>query len=193
MWFRKFFLSFIKNHKEIWSIIPSSQFLAKKMVDIELIKNSNVIIELGAWTWAFTKKLLDNIDFKTQRVFIIEKDIELYNSLIKKIPQYKDYIYNLDVLNIEELLEKNNIKTIDLIISGLPFKSLPLEIKDFVFNDICKKFFNKSSFFIQFSYFKSSKKIFSNFFSNIHVEQCILNLPRAFVFKMTNIKKILKK
>lgn len=182
-----FIKNFIFNYKEVWAILPSSNFLARKMVFKKDIENSNTIIELWAWTWVFTKQILSqNLEWK--KVFIIEKDKKFYNLLIKKYPEYKKFIYNYNLLDLEELLEKNNIKNIDLLISWLPFKSLPKEILDFTLNNLIKKYFTKNSIFIQFSYFKTFKDIFNKYFDKVNIKKCWLNIPSAYIYRCKNFK-----
>jgi len=184
LFLKRFFL----NRKEIWSIIPSSGFLAKKMVISNYIKSSNVIIEIWAWTGSFTNEIFKhNLGWK--KVFIIEKDKFLYDLLIKKYPNYKKYIYNYDMMNLSDLLNQNNIKNIDLIISWIPFRSLPEDIFIWFMENIVFKYFTKKSIFIQFSYFTNTSKILQNYFNKIQIKNCWLNIPKAVVFICLNYKK----
>ncbi len=186
----KFFKKFLFNRKEIGSIIPSSIFLAKKVVLKKDIQKSNVIIELWAGTWSFTKKIFEfSKDLKNKKIFIIEKDEDLYNGLIKKFPEIKDNIYNIDILDIDVVLKKNKIKKIDLIISWLPFKSLPLEVFYFVMKEFLPKYADENLIFIQFSYFKNFWKILWDYFLNINKKSCYLNIPKANIFRCKNLKK----
>lgn len=153
-----FLKRFIKNRKEIWSIIPSSRFLAKKMIISDYIDNSEVIVEIGAWTGSFTKEIFKH-NLAWKQVFIIEKDKSLYSLLIKKYPNYKKYIYNYNMMDLPDLLEQNNVSKIDVIISWIPFRSLPKEIFSWFMETVVSRYFDKSSKFIQFSYFRSTKNI----------------------------------
>ena len=111
----KFFAKFFKNRKEIGSITPSSRFLAKKIICPEDIKKANIILEFWAGTGSFTKRLFqifeeNDICIKSKKVFIFEKDTDLYNLLIKKYPEYKEYIFNIDILELHYFFKKKNIK-----------------------------------------------------------------------------------
>jgi len=181
---KRFFL----NRKEIWSIIPSSRFLAKKIIISDYIDNSNVIVEIWAWTGSFTNEIFKhNLEWK--KVFIIEKDKSLHNLLVKKYPSYKQDIYNYDMMDLIDLLEQNNIKTIDLIISWIPFRSLSKEVFSWFMENIVWKYFTKDSKFIQFSYFRNTQKILKKYFNNIYIKDCWLNIPKASIFTCLNYKK----
>lgn len=180
----------ITDNRQTWAILPSSDFLAKKMVKKSDIEKSEIIIEFWAWSGAFTKyifKYSKNI-IDTKKIFIIEKDKDFYNLLIKKFPDYKKYIYNIDVLDIEKLFKEKKIEKIDLIISWLPFKSLPKNIFIFLMWDLFPKFFKESTKFIHFSYFNNFLKTLKNSFHNVWCEKCLLNIPPAYVFDCVDLK-----
>jgi len=157
------------------------------MVLEEDIIKSEVIVELWAWTWIFTQEIFKH-DLAGKKVFIIEKNKDFYKILISKYPKYSDYIYNVDLLDIESLLEKHNVYKIDLIISWLPFKSLPKSVFIFIIDNLIAKYFDKNSVFVQFSYFRSFKKTLEKYFSEVLVEKCWLNIPPAYVFRCKNFK-----
>ena len=184
-------LLFIKNYltkfKETWAVLPSSSFLWKKMVLKEDIDIANTIVELWAWTWIFTEEIFKH-NLTNKKVFIIEKNKDFYKLLIDKYPKHKDKIYNIDIVDIEILLKKESIDKIDLIISWLPFKSLPQDLFSFIINDLIWKYFTIDSRFIQFSYFKSFKDKFTKYFTDVSVKKCWLNIPPAYIFKCTWFK-----
>ena len=51
-----FLKNFIKNPKQIGSIVPSSNYLSKKMVEQIDFENAEVILELGPGTGCYTRK-----------------------------------------------------------------------------------------------------------------------------------------
>jgi phospholipid N-methyltransferase len=108
---------------------------------------------------------------------------------LKKFPYHKDSIYNTDILFLEKLFDEHNINKVDLVISGLPFRSLPKEVFSFVTDVIFVKYLTKESKFIQFSYFKSTIRKLHKYFADIDTEICLLNLPIAYVFTCNNYKK----
>lgn len=60
-----FFKEFLKNTKQIGSVMPSSSFLSKVIVSKINYKNVNVIVELGAGTGVFTEMLVNNLNPNT--------------------------------------------------------------------------------------------------------------------------------
>lgn len=188
---RLFLKKFICNRKEIGSIIPSSPFLAKKVIQKSYIERSSVIIELWAGTWSFTKIIFEYLwkNKWNKKVFIIEKDIDLYNLLLKKFPDFKKYIFNFDILELNDFFENKKISKVDLIISGLPFKSLPIDIFLFIVKWFLPQYSKKDTIFVQFSYFKWFYEMLIPYFKKIDIQKCILNIPRAYIFKCTHFKE----
>lgn len=177
-----FFIEWLKNAKEVSSIFPSTRFLWNMMIKDEDIKNSNVIAEFWAWIWPFTKIIFEKTKNTNKKIFIIEKQENLYNKLIKKFPTDKNNIYNNDILNFWEILNNNNLSNIDLIISWVPLTMLPEEFYNWMVEKILNKYFNEKSKYIHFSYVKNPEKLFKRNFKNVITKKCYLNFPFAYVF-----------
>ena len=182
----RFIKQAIKNYSQIGAIFPSSGFLAKKMVRNNQIENSRTIVELWAWTWIFTKNIFDLLEklnsHDKKNIFIIEKDRELYKTITKRFYKQKDLIYNDDMLNLKNILAMKWLNHIDLIISWIPFRSLPKEIFTDMMENVLPELISKDTIFIQFSYMQNTKKLFEKYFENIKTDTCLLNIPSAFVF-----------
>lgn len=191
----RFIKQAIKNYSQIGAVFPSSSFLAKKMVKQKQVEKAKTIVELWAWTWVFAKNIfkiatphallpphLRGTEGESKNIFIIEKDEELYKVLNHKFPTEKENIYNEDMLNLESILYNKNVRNIDLIVSWIPFRSLPKEIFPKLMEEVLPWLITEKTVFVQFSYIKSTKKMFEKYFENIETEVCYLNIPRAFVF-----------
>lgn len=202
----KFIKQAIKNYSQIWAVFPSSRFLAKRMVKQYQIEKAQTIVEFWAWTWVFTKDIfkiatppallpsnLRGIDGEfsdSKNIFIIEKDNELYKTILHKFPEQKDFLYNEDMLNLKKILSNKSINNIDLIISWIPFRSLPKEIFKNLMEEVLPEIVWKNTIFVQFSYMKNTKEMFEKYFKNIETEVCYLNIPRAFVFTCSWFKNL---
>lgn len=182
-----FIKNFFLKRKEVWAILPSSFNLAKEMVKKEDIEKAKIIVEIWGGTWVFTKEIVKyNLIWK--KVFVFEINKDFYKKLKEKFEDTSLIILNEDILDIDKIMEKYNINHIDLIISWIPFRSLPSELFDKFLIKI-SKYFDKQSYFLQFSYFKKTKKDFEKYFKNITYKKVWLNIPSAYVFKCNNYKK----
>lgn len=169
-----FFLQMIKNAKRNASVTPSSRFLAKQMLKWIDWKNIHTIIELGAWTWIFTKHILNHIIPGTK---IIVMEIESsYVKLLQEKFTDKIIIENTDIKNIDLIRKKYGIQKIDLIISWLPF--LPAES---IHNEL-QTYIKQGTIFRSFTYQPSVFKKFYADFPIRKIGSTCINIPPARVY-----------
>jgi phosphatidylethanolamine/phosphatidyl-N-methylethanolamine N-methyltransferase len=113
-----FVFAFFSSPNSIGALFPSSPFLAKAITrQIKRRNDSLRILEVGAGTGAFTKKIAEKL--KEDDVFdIIELDTDFCQRLQKKFKNYKNvHIHCLSILDWEPE------QPYDFIISGLPFNA----------------------------------------------------------------------
>ncbi len=177
-----------KKRSEIWAVCASSWFLADMIVCEAEMQNANVIVELWAGTGVFTKRIFNLVWETKKEIFIVEKDFDFYTLLIKKFPEHRYNILNIDVLELENILTERWIDSVDLVISSLPFKSLPLEVFKGVMNHFLWNFSHSKTLFKQFSYFPCAK-MYKEYFWSIKKQFCFFNVPPATIFTCTGYKK----
>ena len=85
-----FFKNFIKNPRQIGSIIPSSEKLSKKMVEQIDFENANFIVKLGPGVGCFTKKILNNKS-KSTKYIAFEKNSDMRSIIRKKFEDIELY------------------------------------------------------------------------------------------------------
>lgn len=115
---------YLRNPKHTGMVVPSSKQLSKAMTHD--LSKFDCILEVGAGTGAITKELANRVPLEKLQVF--EYDESLCENLINKffredptiVKQGPVHCYAKSILSLPE-------KT--LIISSLPFKSLPKEVK----------------------------------------------------------------
>jgi phosphatidylethanolamine/phosphatidyl-N-methylethanolamine N-methyltransferase len=121
---------FVRNPTAVGSLIPSSPYLAKKMIKhISLPTNEKQqhILEVGAGTGAVTKQLMEKIK-RGAVVDVVELDESFCRHLTKRFASYD----NVHIHHIPIEQWKPPYKY-DAIISGLPLNSFsPKEVKAFL-------------------------------------------------------------
>ncbi len=180
---KKFLKEFLSSPSTIGAISPSSQFLAKAMVKNIDFSKAKYIIEYGSGFGVFTEHIIENMNNKSTLI-LIEFNYKFYRFLSKK------YINNKNVLvihdsaeNLEIILKEKKIYKIDLVFSGLPFSSFPVQMTENIFNKTIK-YMNKNSKFILFQYSLYKIKLLKHFFKITNIKLIIRNLPPAFVIKL---------
>ncbi|MDE5853538.1 MAG: methyltransferase domain-containing protein [Ruminococcus sp.] len=184
----KFLTEYIKHPKTIGAVAPSSKYLAKSMIKNIDFSKCSAIAEYGAGTGIFTSEVIRNRKRGT-KFLVIEQNEYFYNILRKKFSKCHDvYIIHGDARNLEKYMKKYNIKSVDYIISGLPFASLPSKISDKILSSTRKILAENGGKFITFQYTLFKINLFKRFFDIVRIDFTLHNIPPAFVLNMTSKK-----
>ena len=179
-----FLFQYALHPKSVGAVIPSSSFLAKKMVQPINFKEANVIVEFGPGTGVFTQELLKNRKEDTI-ILLVETNLEFYHLLHKKYGKLKNVILIHGLAErTEEYLKEHNILTVDYVVSGIPFKSLPTDVAREIL-DVTKRILSNSGKVIAFQYTKQLQQLFTSFFSQVTVEKELRNFPPAYIFQLS--------
>ena len=176
-----FVKQYVSKPRSVGAILPSSKYLAKKMMENINFESASYIVEYGPGTGAFTEKMLRQRKQGTT-VLLFESNIEFYKLLQEK---YKDepnlHIINDSAEQIGQYLLEHDIPWVDYIVSGLPFKSLPHTVSSNILTQT-KKHLKDGGKFITFQYTLTKRAFIGQFFSNIHITREMRNFPPAYVF-----------
>lgn len=168
---------FIKNPGYVGSILPSSRFLARKLVSNINWHCCNTIVELGAGTGSFTKYLLRHKP-PGSRLLVFEKDHVFRMQLAKKFRNISLYT---DAASLKNVLLAEGINGVDCIVSGLPFAVLPNEEKQNIFNQI-RQVLPSGAQFITFQYSPQIYRELCRNFSEVQIDGTFLNVPPAIIY-----------
>ncbi|HFK1711565.1 MULTISPECIES: class I SAM-dependent methyltransferase [Bacillus] len=177
----------ITNPRNVGAVLPSSKFLAEKMMENINFENAKYIIEYGPGTGVFTEKLLKKRNSNTT-LMLVENNREFYLMLKEKFKKEKNlFIVWGSAENIDKYLKNFSIPYADYIVSGLPFASLPQNVSDEILLTTTK-ILKKDGVFITFQYTKFKKKFLNQFFDTIDEKWELRNVPPAFVFSCSTPK-----
>lgn len=177
-----FFKEALATAKTSGTLVPSSRFLADKMLKSINFKKANLIVELGPGDGAITKHILQRIQPNTTLI-CFEINDSFYNELLK-IEHPQLIVLKTSAEKVAEEIAKHGFKEADYIVSSLPLAIIPKEISQ----NILKKSYDilkEKGIFVQFqyslNYFKKLKKVFGS--KNVTIKFEPLNIPPAFVYK----------
>ncbi|MBH0160379.1 class I SAM-dependent methyltransferase [Fictibacillus sp. 26RED30] len=180
MKFLSFLAQYISNPRSVGAILPSSSYLADKMVQRINFEQARYILEYGPGTGVFTEKLLQNRKPKTI-IILFESNEEFYKILVQKYKEVDNlYIYNGSAEKVDWYLEKCGIPFVDYVISGLLFASLPKTVSNEILFKT-SKVLRKNGKFVTFQYSNVMKAYIEQFFSKVDVSIEIRNVPPAMV------------
>ncbi len=184
---RLFFAQYIKNVRTVGAIAPSSRFLARKMLRNVDFDHAKSIVEYGPGTGVFTAELIARMR-PDAKLIVIEQNDAFYNLLHDRYGHLKNVMLVHDsATNVETVLAVYGMKTVDCIVSGLPFAALPVDVSDEILKRTVRLIGTKGMF-ITFQYTLLKKNFMHGFFKHITITKEYRNMPPAYVFMCTNKK-----
>lgn len=178
---RKFLKKFIHSPRSVGSIIPSSSKLIHTMLKDIDYSHDLLIVEFWAWIGNITKWILKRASANSQ-ILVFEIHSEFVEEL-NKIEDSRIRIIHDWAEKISEYLEGRKA---DVIISWLPFGSLPKALWKTILDESHKNL-KMDGKFVQFQYFLQNKKDIFNTFKNHSISWQPINFPPAFVYKCNKI------
>ncbi|MDA9339379.1 methyltransferase [Polaribacter sp.] len=176
----KFFKEAIKTLKTSGTIMPSSSFLAKKMLQNIHFASADFIVELGPGNGAITKFILKKLHPKALLI-CFEINNEFYKALTK-ITHSQLIVINASAENLEEELHKLGVYEVNYIISSLPLTIIPEKITAAILNQ-SYKLLKKNGTYNQYQYSLTYRKKLTAFFrDSISIKFELLNFPPAFIY-----------
>ena len=176
----KFILQYVMKPRSVGAILPSSKYLAKKMVQQVDFSTAKCIVEYGPGTGVFTNEILQRKNPGTH-LLLLEKNSEFAKDLKIKYANIK----NVTVINdtAEQIGKYINMYTLpkpDYILSGLPFASLPAEVSESILKET-KLHLKTGGKFITFQYSLFRKSLLAKYFCEITITRELRNIPPAYV------------
>lgn len=116
--YAKFFRVFLRAPALTSAIVPSSPWLAERMVEQARLDQAKVIVELGPGTGAFTRAIQQGISPSTF-FMAMEIDPQFASHLKRKFPRVQ--IVNDSAERLDQHLQSFGHAAADCVLSGLPW------------------------------------------------------------------------
>lgn len=172
-----FLQGFFKNPQRVGSIIPSSRFLAAKMIQSVPWNEVKAVAELGSGTGAITRLMKAQLNEST-KVLLFERDKKMRNNLKT---EYPDFVCHANACQLVKKMSQDGIGQLDCIISGLPFFNFTSEMRETLLNQIIEAL-KPGGMFVAFQYSLQMRKKFAEELIIEKIEFVPFNFPPAFVY-----------
>lgn len=177
---RHFFKTYLKERKQIGSLMPSSRFLVKKMCKKIDFKTATNIIELGPGTGVFTKEIL-NLARKDAKIFVFELNEDFFELLQTKFQDPRVILLHRSAEHMEDVLTEHGVDKVDAILSSLPLAVIPDNIKNNIL-DSAHLVLKDGGKYIQYQYTLNAKKLLEKRFGKLKMSFASINIPPAFIY-----------
>lgn len=170
-----FLTEYLRKPFVIGAVAPSSRFLAAKMLKPVDFTNARTIVELGAGTGVFTKRILKRMHRDAHlHVF------EIHQPFLEQLGGIKDKRMKLVPERAEQL--SKHVAQADAIISSLPLMAFPAPTVRKIIAEV-KKSLKPGGVYVQFQYGLKNKTLLKQHFDDVGIDFTPLNIPPAFVYR----------
>lgn len=143
-----FIAAWVRSPLKMGALLPSSRGLARAMAQQVDMSRAGAVIELGAGTGVVTHALLE-ADIPKKNLIVIEREKPLFAILHATFHDVK--ILCEDAMELTEVLENQNVKKVNAIVSSLPFLTMPSAVEQGIKEQMAKAI-GDDGIIIQFTY-----------------------------------------
>jgi len=129
-----FFQGFLRRPQSVGSVIPSSRFLVERILKLAAIRRSDLLVELGPGTGGTTRALLNELG-PGGRLLSIEVDPE-FVEMLHDIDDPRLIPHHGSAEDITGILRTHGLGDPDIVISGIPFSTMPDDLGRKIINEI---------------------------------------------------------
>jgi len=121
-----FFRGFLKDPRQVGSVIPSSRFMERKIIEFSELEHAGVVVELGPGTGGTTRALLRAMR-PDSRLVAIDLDPR-FTEIVGAIADPRLIAHTGSAEALGPILKQHGLTGADVVISGIPFSTMPVEI-----------------------------------------------------------------
>lgn len=139
-----FLQEFLKHPLQIGSIIPSSRYLERAIIESAGLESANVIVELGCGTCGTTRAILRHLS-SDAKLLSIEVNPRFY-AMLSEIDDSRLIPHLGSAEQLRDILDMHGLDDPDVVISGIPFSTMKDGVGSQIIRDIDRLLPPKSRF-----------------------------------------------
>lgn len=174
----RFFRSFLANPRQVGAILPTSRRAVRDMLDMADFARARTVVELGAGTGVYTEEVISRLH-PDARFLAFEVDADLVATLNERVRDPRLQVINDSAENVESYLNGDKV---DVIVSGLPFTSLPQLVKRNIFGEM-ERVLGPDGVMVAIQYSTMAQRDFERHFASVRRRVSPVNVPPAFLFR----------
>ena len=174
----RFFRSFLANPRAVGAILPTSRRTVRDMLDMADFERARTVVELGAGTGVYTEEVIARLR-PDARFLAFEVDPNLIATLSGRIEDPRLQVINDSAENVGDYLDGAKV---DVVVSGLPFTSLPPPVKRNVFGAM-RNVLAPDGVMVAIQYSTMAQRNLESHFASVRRRVSPVNVPPAFLFR----------
>jgi phosphatidylethanolamine/phosphatidyl-N-methylethanolamine N-methyltransferase len=176
-----FLRGFLERPKEVGSIIPSSRWMERRITRTAEIADAKLVIELGPGTGGTTKALLKALA-PDAKLLAIEINPGFCDLLRETIDDPRLIVHQGSAAEIPEALVKHDLDAPDVILSGIPFSTMPQELGLSILRSV-RKSLRPGGRFVAYQFRDVVHTLGKRVFGPATVQIELLNMPPMRVYR----------
>ena len=121
--------NFFRHPRMLGSIVPSSRFLIKQLLEPIDWKRARVIVEYGPGVGGITAEVLRRMRADAALI-AIEMNPDFVSYLRDSISDPRLHVVEGSAVSVDEILRRFGYRSADYIISGIPFSTIPAPLRE---------------------------------------------------------------
>jgi len=175
-----FFAAFVKHPLQVGSIIPSSQFLLRRIVAAAGIGSATTIVELGPGNGGSTRAILRAAPAHT-RLLSVEVNPRLH-ALVQGIGDKRLIAHRGDACRLKDILAQYGLGAPDVVISGIPFSTMSVSSGSQLLEEI-SSLLAPGGRFVAYQVSTRVATLARPFMGTEHMELELFNIPPMRVYR----------
>src|SRR6266702_1983056 len=139
--------NFFRHPRMLGSIVPSSRFLIKQLLEPIDWARARVIVEYGPGVGGITAEILRRMR-PDARLIAIEMNPEFVSFLRKTLVDERFQVVEGSAADVRDIMEKFGLSKADYIISGIPLGSMPQAVREPILRNTCEALGTSGSFLV---------------------------------------------
>jgi phospholipid N-methyltransferase len=123
--------NFFRHPRMLGSLIPSSRFLIRELLDPIRWERARVIVEYGPGVGGITAEILQRMRPDAQLI-AIEMNGDFVRHLRKSLPDERLHVVSGSAADVREILQSLGLERASYVISGIPFSTLPRDEREHI-------------------------------------------------------------
>ena len=170
--------NFFKHPRMLGSIIPSSRFLIEHLMRQVDWRRARVIVEYGPGVGNITAEVLKRLH-PEGRMVVFELNDDFVTFLRESIPDPRLHVVHASAADVERVLAGLGLDGADYAISGIPFSTMPPEVRTAVVKATRAVLGRRGGWFLVYQFSREVSRHLRREFGEVREAFEPLNIPPA--------------
>jgi len=175
-----FIRGFLKRPQQVGSVIPSSRFLERRVVELARVGSARTVVELGPGTGGTTRAILRAMPADAA-LLGIEIDPQ-FHAFTSSIRDPRLIVHLGSAADLGRIMNEHGLAGADAVISGIPFSTMNLAVAADIL-DAVSSVLLPGGCFVAYQVRRRVEALCRPFFGRAQVAIELFNIPPVWVYR----------